>query len=469
MLQRYVAPAVQRAIEARALEGASCFADLSVFFVGLSGVDLGAPHPGTGELWGQEVMRTVQRCVFDHEGAVNKFVMDDKGALLLCAWGLPPMAHVDDPYRAAAAAMELSQALAALGARAHIGVATGKVFAGVIGPPHRCEFSMLGDGVNLAARLMGKAPFGGVLCDRATFEAAQASAANGGVVFEALGPIRVKGKEALVEVFRPLADARAAGEARSLGKRTSSAVFDGGATVLGQGHMRRQERERLLAMQATLFEGGGGVMLLTGDAGSGKSELAKLALKGAGRFGARLVESRTPKTKGPARDVADRPCLELSQVLGGLLGEPPGLADLVAAQSADGAEAAWWLQLARGVKGAADPGVAAAAAPGGLLDAYVKEWAALDAAEAGEEGARDDLAPQVAKRSSSVGEDDVLASPEVAAWKHSLPRAMSADEEELSETEEAAGRLAVLRAVTPVTRDDMQAHPPLSLLHCAQN
>ena len=68
-----------------------------------------------------------------------------------------------------------------------------------------------------------------------------------------------------------------------------------------------------------------------------------------------------------------------------------------------------------------------------------------------------------------MGEDDVLASPEVAAWKHSLPRAMSADEEELSETEEAAGRLAVLRAVTPVTRDDMQAHPPLSLLHCAQN
>jgi len=34
---------------------------------------------------------------------VNKFVMDDKGALLLCAWGLPPMAHTDDPHRATGA------------------------------------------------------------------------------------------------------------------------------------------------------------------------------------------------------------------------------------------------------------------------------------------------------------------------------------------------------------------------------
>jgi hypothetical protein len=38
---------------------------------------------------------------------VNKFVMDDKGALLLCAWGLPPMAHTDDPHRATAAVFDI--------------------------------------------------------------------------------------------------------------------------------------------------------------------------------------------------------------------------------------------------------------------------------------------------------------------------------------------------------------------------
>lgn len=69
--------------------------------------------------------------------------------------------------------MQLAKALDDLGVRAHIGVTTGKVFAGVIGPPHRCEFSLLGDTVNLAARLMGKAPFGGVLCDESTYESAK--------------------------------------------------------------------------------------------------------------------------------------------------------------------------------------------------------------------------------------------------------------------------------------------------------
>ena len=58
---------------------------------------------------------------------MNKFVMDDKGALLLCAWGLPPMAHVDDPHRATAAAMDLLDAFKDIGVKAHIGITTGKV------------------------------------------------------------------------------------------------------------------------------------------------------------------------------------------------------------------------------------------------------------------------------------------------------------------------------------------------------
>ena len=58
---------------------------------------------------------------------MNKFVMDDKGALLLCVWGLPPETHIDDPRRATASAMKLAKALEALGISAHIGVTTGKV------------------------------------------------------------------------------------------------------------------------------------------------------------------------------------------------------------------------------------------------------------------------------------------------------------------------------------------------------
>jgi class 3 adenylate cyclase len=202
VLLRYVTPVIQRAVCAGTLDAVSCFTDVSVLFVGISGVDL-ASHCDISDLnmiWGQVIMGAVQSCVFDYEGTVNKFVMDDKGALLLCAWGLPPMAHADDPHRALMAALHLSAAFKGFGIKAHIGVTTGKVFAGVIGPPHRCEYSLLGDTVNLSARLMGKAPFGGVLCDQGTYNSASAT----GMHFEILEPIKVKGKENLQAVFKPL-------------------------------------------------------------------------------------------------------------------------------------------------------------------------------------------------------------------------------------------------------------------------
>ena len=68
-----------------------------------------------------------QDAVYDQEGTVNKFLMDDKGALLVCAWGLPPMAHTDDPRRATSAASQLVKSLENLSMKPHVGVTTGKV------------------------------------------------------------------------------------------------------------------------------------------------------------------------------------------------------------------------------------------------------------------------------------------------------------------------------------------------------
>ena len=34
------------------------------------------------------------------EGEVNKMLVDDKGTIVLCVFGLPPRAHSDDPLRA---------------------------------------------------------------------------------------------------------------------------------------------------------------------------------------------------------------------------------------------------------------------------------------------------------------------------------------------------------------------------------
>lgn len=82
--------------------------------------------------------------------------MDDKGSTLICIWGLSPYAHTDDAQRATLTALNMRKQLAKIeNTWCNIGIATGDVFSGVVGTSgSRKEFSVLGDVVNLAARIM---------------------------------------------------------------------------------------------------------------------------------------------------------------------------------------------------------------------------------------------------------------------------------------------------------------------------
>lgn len=76
--------------------------------------------------------------------------------------------------------------------RFRVGVNSGEVLAGVVGAStgHR-KHGIVGDVVNVAARLQSEAPIGGVLIGETTF-----NELGGRAVAEALPPLRVKGKEA---------------------------------------------------------------------------------------------------------------------------------------------------------------------------------------------------------------------------------------------------------------------------------
>ncbi|CAD8086258.1 unnamed protein product [Paramecium primaurelia] len=103
----------------------------------------------------QKVIEVVQKCIYINEGSLNKLLMDDKGSTLIVGFGLPPLKHQDDPIRALLAAQLLVKQLSLINCKCYIGVATGIVFTGVVGTSgSRREYSILGDAVNLAARLM---------------------------------------------------------------------------------------------------------------------------------------------------------------------------------------------------------------------------------------------------------------------------------------------------------------------------
>ncbi len=145
-----------------------------------------------------ETVRTLQSSLYRFEASVNKISVDDKGITLIAATGLPPFAHEDDARRAVEASIEVQFRLKKSGFTSSIGIATGLAYCGEIGAPDRREYTMIGEVVNLAARLMQHAN-GGILCDVATHGSVRHR-----VTFEELLPLKLKGKSNPVVAFRPL-------------------------------------------------------------------------------------------------------------------------------------------------------------------------------------------------------------------------------------------------------------------------
>ena len=140
-----------------------------------------------------------QDAVYAYEGAVNKFLHDDKGSTLIACWGLPPYSFADDATRCVRAALKAFETLTELGLTPSIGVTKGDAYCGVTGSIQRREYTVLGDSINLAARLMAQK--NGVVVDAAI-------ASETSLNVEALGEVQVKGRNAPVAIYRPTDEIR---------------------------------------------------------------------------------------------------------------------------------------------------------------------------------------------------------------------------------------------------------------------
>jgi class 3 adenylate cyclase/tetratricopeptide (TPR) repeat protein len=246
--------------------------------------------------------------VESHGGSVEKFA----GDAVMAVFGIPVL-HEDDALRAVRAAVEVLDAVTALGLEARIGVNTGEV---VVGTEERL---VTGDAVNVAARLEQAAPIGAVLIGEET-----AKRVRGAVELEALEPLTVKGKAAPVVAYRLVAVHEAPP------RRFGTPLVGREAELLGLHETFAQAREERSCRLVTLL----------GPAGVGKSRLAAEFVRD---VEARVVSGRClPYGQG----ITYRPLVELLRQLGEL---PPDesvasplrslLGEITAPTSAD--EIAW--------------------------------------------------------------------------------------------------------------------------------
>ena len=190
--------------------------------------------------------------VHHYDGVVNKIGASPQGAYMMVLFGAPK-AHEDDPLRAVLAALELQERFT--DAPLRIGVNTGFVFAGDVGTAERREYTVMGDAVNLAYRLMSVCRPGDVWLGPDT---AQHPTITNRVKGMWESPRKFKGKQAPIAPF----------VAQSIRPMLSEAETEE-LPLTG----REAELAQLQTALDALKTGQGQVITLHGAAGIGKSRL----------------------------------------------------------------------------------------------------------------------------------------------------------------------------------------------------
>lgn len=174
------------------------------------------------EEWGEEELPRITHILNRFYGAMQQVIAAYGGSLtrsdpyrdgckLLITFGAP-IAHPDDPFRAVATCLEMQHQVSQFNAALHkelppdlqrdtyiemrMGVTHGQAFAGEVGWKQRREYTVMGDDVNLAARLMGKSSMGDIwISERVHNRVERFFRAK------ALEPMQMKGKTEPIQAY----------------------------------------------------------------------------------------------------------------------------------------------------------------------------------------------------------------------------------------------------------------------------
>jgi class 3 adenylate cyclase len=150
--------------------------------------------------------------ILKNGGMLDKFI----GDCVMAVFGTP-IARPDDALRAVRSAIEVQEAVRRLNQRRKelgektveigIGINTGVVVSGNMGSSQKMDYTVIGDAVNLAARLEAVAEGGSIYLSEATYKEVRPV-----IAAEKLKPLDIKGKKDQVQVYciRPVRSSDAA-------------------------------------------------------------------------------------------------------------------------------------------------------------------------------------------------------------------------------------------------------------------
>jgi class 3 adenylate cyclase/predicted ATPase len=192
---------------------------------------------------------------------VNRVLTGDKGNQLHIMFGAP--IAPDAPEQALRCAWALVREKPDFIASQKIGLTVGKVFAGPVGSESRREYTVVGDVVNLSARLMQACTPNAVWTNEQTVNRTRQW-----IEFEQLPSVKLKGKETAVTPYQLTGERLTTSQLQAYLDRWDRPLF-------GRDH----ELEMLIESMNAALHGKGGVAALFGPTGAGKSRLLAYAAR----------------------------------------------------------------------------------------------------------------------------------------------------------------------------------------------
>ncbi|KAG0346879.1 hypothetical protein BG004_000628 [Podila humilis] len=216
--------------------------------------------------WTPEGLDTCQKAIFQVHKVTSEYE-DDKGATILCAFGLPyPRSHEREAVFAAKSAWMIRRRLLTEGIRGFkISLATGVIFTSMIGNEFRRDPAIVGDTIVIAVRIL-KFDYAteSIVCDEATKEACT-SDHDGLCEFQDMGEEYVKGKIHPIRIWRLIHFG-----AKKQIRRPDDILVD---QTIGY----EPEREKVTQfIKSWCLEPDRNTILVTGPRGSGKSMFYQL-------------------------------------------------------------------------------------------------------------------------------------------------------------------------------------------------